>query len=314
MNKYEIAAHSTPTNATPAEQGVATIKSKRSTNRRHFRDGLHILLFLLPAMLMLLLFRLVPTVYAILGSLSHDNNFVGLANYRFLFQSSSFWGALKVTVLFGVIVNPVQILLSLILAVLLTQKLPLVSLWRTLIFIPAAIPFISSAIVWSVAFRPDGILNAALAALHIGAQPFLTSPGQALYCIMVLASWIGVGYWMLFLIAGLQDIPTIYREAAAIDGAGKWRTFFQIILPLLRRPLSFVLVADTVANFLLFAPIQALTRGGPDDSTNLIMFDTFRQAYTFGDLGLAYSEACMITIVMLIIVIVQFKLLQSTGE
>lgn len=311
MNKQE-------TLASPAEisteQRLATVKSHRSMQGRRFKESGVVLLLLLPAMLMLFLFRLVPTGYEIVESLTHNDSFVGLANYRFLFQSPSFWQSLGITIFFGVIINPLQIILSLLLAVLLTKKIPLVSFWRTLIFIPSAIPFISSAIVWGMAFRPDGLLNAVLSALHLGTQPFLTSSGQALYCIMVLASWIGVGYWMVFLIAGLQDIPTMYREAAAIDGAGGLRTFFQIVLPLLRRPLAFVLVADTVANFLLFAPIQALTNGGPDDSTNLVMIDIVRQAYTYGDLGLAYSEATIVTLVMLIIVILQFRLLQSTGE
>jgi multiple sugar transport system permease protein len=309
MNKHETA---TIIAEKPAR--IATVKSQHYVKGRHSKESVVVLLLLLPAMLMLFLFRLMPTGYAIVESFTHNDSFIGLENYRFLFQSPAFWKSLGVTVLFGVIINPVQIILALLLAVLLTQRIPLVSFWRTLIFIPAAIPFISSAIVWSMAFRPDGLFNAFLSALHLGAQPFLTSSGQALYCIMLLASWIGIGYWMVFLIAGLQDIPNIYREAAAIDGAGTLRIFFQIVLPLLRRPLAFVLVADTVANFLLFAPIQALTRGGPEDSTSLLMFDIFRQAYTYGDLGLAYSEATIVTLVMLIIVIVQFRLLQSTGE
>lgn len=312
MNKQETLAR---TADIPAEEQVATVKRLHSTQRRRrFKESGVVLLLLLPAMLMLFLFRLLPTGYAIVESFTHNDSFVGMANYRFLFQSPSFWQSLGITVFFGVIINPLQIILALLLAVLLTKKIPLVSFWRTLIFIPVAIPFISSAIVWGMAFRPDGLLNAFLSALHLGTQPFLTSPGQALYCIMLLASWIGIGYWMVFLIAGLQDIPNMYREAAAIDGAGGLRIFFQIVLPLLRRPLAFVLVADTVANFLLFAPIQALTGGGPDGSTSLVMFDIFRQAYSYGDVGLAYSEATIVILVMLIVVIVQFRLLQSTGE
>jgi len=312
-----MGSHNAPVLArTPGkeQQAVRSRPAQRTHTWRFFRDRLVILLFLAPAMLALLLFRLLPMGYAIVNSLEHNNHFVGLENYRFLLQSSSFWNALKVTVLFGIIINPLQIILALLVAVLLTQGIPWRSLWRTLVFLPAAIPFISSSIIWSMAFRPDGILNALLAAFHLGPQPFLTSSSQALYCIMVLASWIGVGYWMVFLIAGLQDIPVVYREAAAIDGANTLRTFFQIVLPLLRRPLAFVLVADTVANFLLFAPIQALTRGGPDDSTNLLMFDVFRQAYTYGDVGLAYSEVSILVLVMLGIVMVQFRLLQSGGE
>jgi multiple sugar transport system permease protein len=271
-------------------------------------------LLLLPALLALLLFRLLPACYSLVGSFSHNNAFVGLSNYLFLLESPLFWGTLKTTLIFNVILNPMQIILALLFAVLLSQKLPAVSLWRGLIFLPVAVPFISSSLVWSVALRPDGILNAILAVFHIGPQPFLTSPNQALYSIMLLASWIGVGYWMVFLIAGLQEIPQIYKEAAAIDGASTFRIFLQIVLPLLRRPLAFVLVSDTAANFILFAPIQALTGGGPDKSTNLLMFDVYRQAFTFGDTGLAYAEVTILTVILLVIVAIQFKLLQSGSE
>lgn len=270
------------------------------------------LLFLAPAFVALLLFRIVPTGYAVAESFQLRGEFVGFDNYRFLLDSASFRRSLTTTVVFGLILNPAQIALALSLAVLLIQRLPGARLWRTLVFLPVAVPLLVSSLVWGIAFRPDdGILNAVLVTVGIPKQPFLTSPDQALLSIMILASWVGVGYWMVFLIAGLQDIPPEYAEAAAVDGAGWWRTFRQITLPLLRRPLAFVLVADTVANFLLFAPVQVLTRGGPSEATNLIMFEVYRQAYTFGDLALASAEVVVVVLVMLLIVTVQFRLLRS---
>lgn len=238
------------------------------------------LAFVAPALVALVLFRILPTLQAVIGSFQVRGEFVGFENYRFLVESESFRQSMATTLLFGLIINPFQILLALALAVLLTQRLPGNRIWRTLIFLPVAVPLLVSAVVWGIAVRPDGPINALLGAMGFGSQPFLTSPDQALLSIVVLASWVGVGYWMTFLIAGLQDIPADYGEAAAIDGAGWWRAFVQITLPLLRRPLAFVLVADTVANFLLFAPVQVLTRGGPAEATNLIMFEIYRQAYS----------------------------------
>ena len=162
--------------------------------------------------------------------------------------------------------------------------------------------------------RKDGIVNAALVAVGIGEQPFLTSPTQALPSIMLVVSWIGVGYWMVFLIAGLQDIPNAYLEAAAIDGANWWRKFWHVVLPLMRRPLAFVLVANTVANFILFAPIQALTGGGPRGATNLIMFDTYQNAFVVGDRATASAQVVILLIIMLSIVILQFRLLSADGR
>jgi len=271
-------------------------------------------LFLAPALIALVLFRIVPTGYAVVESVRLKGEFVGLDNYRFLLDSDSFRRSLTTTLVFGAVLNPAQIGLALALAVLLIQRLPGARLWRTLVFLPVAVPLLVSALVWGIAFRPDdGIFNAVLAVVGVAKQPFLTSPDQALPSIMLLASWAGVGYWMIFLIAGLQDIPPEYAEAAAVDGAGWWRTFRQITLPLLRRPLAFVLVADTVANFLLFAPVQVLTRGGPREATNLLMFEVYRQAYTFGDLALASAEVVVVVVVMVAVVFVQFRLLRSDG-
>lgn len=129
--------------------------------------------------------------------------------------------------------------------------------------------------------------------------------------IMLLASWVGIGYWMMFLIAGLEDIPPEYGEAADIDGAGPVRKFFGITLPLLRRQLLFVLVADTVANFVLFAPIQVLTQGGPGGTSNLLMYAVYQNDFTLSDPHTAAAELVCLLFLMLIIVGIQFRVLRS---
>ena len=153
-----------------------------------------------------------------------------------------------------------------------------------------------------------------LQALGIEAQRFLTSPDQALASIIVIVSWVGVGYWMTFLLAGLQDIPRALYEAAAIDGADRWQRFRYVTLPLLRRPLTFVLVANTVANFLVFAPIQILTSGGPEGSTNLIMNEIFARAYTAGDISSAHAATVVLVAIVLVIVVIQFRLMSKDAS
>lgn len=269
------------------------------------------ILFLLPALVALLLFRLLPAGYTLVQSFQHNGQWVGLENYIFLFTSNSVIDSLRVTLLFNVVINPLQVTLALAIAVLLSERLFAVGLWRLMVFMPIAVPLSVTAIVWGVAFRPDdGIINAILNALSLPSLRWLTSPEQALVSIMIMASWAGVGYWTVFLIAGLKDIPEDLKESAALDGAGYWQTFFNIVLPLMRRPIAFVLVADTVANFLLFAPVQILTSGGPSNSTNLFMFEIYQNAFTFADYGLAYAEMVILIIVMLLIVSIQFYLLQ----
>ncbi|MEV4069223.1 carbohydrate ABC transporter permease [Nonomuraea fuscirosea] len=275
------------------------------------------LAFLAPALVALLVLRLLPAGIAFVSSLNHtslltgETYFVGLRNYATLFADPTFLQSVRVTLLFSVIVNPLQIAAALALAVLFTRRFAGVRFLRVLVILPIAVPPAVSAAVWSVAYRPDGLLNSLLTVLGLPPQPFLTSPGQALWSLIVLLSWIGVGYWMMFLIAGLQDIPLSLYEAAAIDGASAWRRFWHVTLPLLRRPLAFVLVADTVANFLVFAPVQMLTNGGPEGSTNVTMYDIFTRAYTVGDLSLAQAEVMLLVLLVLAVVVVQFRLLRG---
>jgi len=194
------------------------------------------------------------------------------------------------------------------------NRFPTTGFWRTLILLPVAIPQSVSAVIWAVAFRPDGLINALLAVFGIGPQPFLTSTDQALACIIVMVSWVGVGYWMTFLIAGLQDIPKSLYEAVTIDGANRWQRFRYVTLPQLRRPLTFVLVADTVANFLVFAPVQILTKGGPQGSTNLIMNEVYTRAFQQGDRGSASAATVVLVTLVLVVVLLQFRLMNDKGE
>jgi multiple sugar transport system permease protein len=276
-------------------------------------------LLVLPAALALLYLRVVPAGLALWDSFHQQSIFdqtqkifIGFENYVFLFtQSPTFLQSVKVTLQFVVVTVAVQTLLALALALLFTQRGWAMNMWRTLVFLPITIPTAVSAVVWGTAFRGDGILNGLLRSVGLGAQPFLTSTGQALWSVTLLASWIGVGYWMIFLIAGLREIPDDVREAAALDGAGPIRTFVSIILPLLKRPLAFVVVANTVANFLQFVPAAILTEGGPENSTRFVMYEIYAQAYVQGDISLASAEIVLVLIVLLAIVAVQFRLLRS---
>ena len=267
--------------------------------------------FLLPAFVLLALTRLFPIGEAVYASLNDPATGEFFGAYTALSDSDSFRNSIRVTLWFNLIINPAQVLASLALAVLLTQRLPGEGLARTVIFLPAAIPQAVSTVVWGIAMRPnDGLMNSVLQLVGIGPQPFLTSPHQALYAIMVIASWVGVGYWMMFLIAGIRDVPPSLLEAASVDGAGWWRQLWSIILPLLRRPMAFVLVAATVANFLLVVPVQVLTNGGPAGSTNLLMHEIYRQAFTFADLPFASAQVMVLTAITLVIVTIQFRLLK----
>jgi multiple sugar transport system permease protein len=274
------------------------------------------LLMLSPVFVALLVLRLWPAAIALFHSLSSDKagEWFNLSAYTYLLQDPTFLNALYRTALFSIIVNPLQIVIALGLALLMHRKIALGGLWRTLILLPVVIPQSISSLIWGVAFRPDGPINAALVALGLPAQGFLTSTTQAMPSIIVVVSWVGVGYWMTFLLAGLKDIPISLYEAAGLDGANGWQRFWHITLPLLRRPLLFVLVADTVANFLVFAPVQILTGGGPQETTNLIMPEIFSRTFVYNDdKGGAAATVILVSVVM-VVVLIQFRMMRGKGE
>jgi multiple sugar transport system permease protein len=125
-----------------------------------------------------------------------------------------------------------------------------------------------------------------------------------------IVSWLGVPFWMLFILAGLQGIPNEVLEAARMDGANPFQSFMQITLPLLRRVLAFVLVADTIANFTLFVPPYLLTRGGPEGSTNLLMYEAWKRGFVYGDLGVSAAMVLILLVVMAVVVLVEFAFLR----
>lgn len=268
-------------------------------------------LFLGPALVLLLITRILPIGEALITSLNDPESASFFGAYEALLDSSSFLNSLQVTLWFNLIINPAQVIGSLALAVLLSQKLPAEGFMRLVIFLPAAIPQSVATVIWGIMLRPDdGLVNSFLQLVGLAPQPFLTSPEQALYTIMAIASWVGMGYWMMFLIAGLKDVPDSMIEAAKLDGAGWWQRFFRIIMPMMARPLAFVLVAATVQNFLLFVPVQVLTEGGPAGSTNLLMHEIYRQAYTFTDMPFAMAQVMVLTLITLVVVIIQFRFLR----
>lgn len=273
------------------------------------------ILLLGPALLAVVLLRLWPAASAIHESLLAPRaTSYSLENYIFILTDPVFQNSLAVTLIYSLIVNPLQIVLALALALMVNVAIPLIGFWRTLILLPVAIPQSVSAVVWGVAMRPDGPLNAVLVAFGFEEQRFLTSPDQALASIILIVSWIGVGYWMMFLLAGLQDIPKSLYEAVKIDGANRFQQFWYVTLPQLRRPLTFVLVANTVANFLVFAPVQILTQGGPQGSTNLIMNEIYTQAFVSGDRASAAAATVILVSVVLLVVIFQFRMMSAPED
>ena len=260
--------------------------------------------FLAPALLGLLVFRLVPVLLSVAGGftgtdLVGETSFQGTDNYVALVNDPEFWNSVRTTLVFNLIINPLQVILAFALALLMARPGRFVGALRTAVLLPITVSIALTSVMWNLLLDPAvGPVNGLLRSLGVGAQPFFHSQGQALPSLIAICTWRGVGYWMFFMLGGLAAIPQEVNEAAALDGAGPWKRLWHITLPLMRRSFAFVLIADTAANFLLFAPVYIITAGGPDGSTSLLMFEAYRAAFTLLDNGRSLAISTVILLIV----------------
>jgi multiple sugar transport system permease protein len=275
--------------------------------------------FLAPALAGLFLFRFAPIGIAAFGSLfgttiRGDAVFKGLANYAELFADDSFWHAVWVTLVFNVIINPLQVICALILALMVRRPTRFVDVFRAAFLLPMTVSISITSVVWAILLDPSlGPVNGFLRSIGLPAQPFFRSADQALPTLIGVATWKGAGYWMVFLLAGLLAIPKEVQEAASLDGANAWQRFVHVTLPMMRRPLAFVLVADTAINFLLFAPVYIVTQGGPNGATQLLMFEAYQSEFSYLNHGRSLAISVVILTIVLIVAVFELRLFRSRG-
>ena len=278
-------------------------------------------LFVLPALVLLLVFKIWPIGVSFLESFTQTSfsgrkSFVGLENYVYLFRHDpTFWNSVKVTFLYSLLVNPLILVVSLLMALLLNEGYGFTKFFRTVFFLPTAISFSVVAVIFAVVLDPYyGLANSFLKLIGLPGQPFFGSTEQALWCIIWLSVWRSAGYWMMYFLAGLQNIPQAIYEAAQIDGANGFQRMFGLTLPLLARTTSFVLVSNTAFNFLMFAPVYIITRGGPRGSTNLLMYESYTSAFVNADMGRASAITSILLLIILAFSFVELRLTKARFE
>jgi multiple sugar transport system permease protein len=294
--------------------------SPRSAKPRRFwtitrKESVAAYLFILPDAIGLLLFVAFPMVLSLsLGFFNVDGfgsyKFVGLANYERMFHDPLFLKSLGITGLYVLILVPALYVTGLGLALLVSQKIWGIGLWRALFFMPYVVSLVVVGLTWKVLLIDKiGFVNRMLAIFSLPGRSWLGDPNFALGSILLVTVWFSMGYYMIIFLSGLQEIPREYYEAAKIDGAGPWRMFTSITLPLLRPTSFFVLLVSTVAAVAgsqAFDLIYIMTKGGPANSTSLAVFYIYQQAFQFNNYGYAAAMASSLVIVLLIITVTLF--------
>ncbi|WNZ23231.1 sugar ABC transporter permease [Leptolyngbya sp. NK1-12] len=281
------------------------------------RDTLLAWLFLAPALILLSVFVLYPIAY--LGYLSFTSgsftragvHWVGLKNYSRLFTDPEFWQVVGNTIYFTVATVIPSLVIPLALAALLDRTVALRAFLRTAYFIPSITSLVAVGLGFRWLFQTDGVVNALLARLGITPLAWLGDPTWAMPVLILFSIWKQLGFNLVVFLAGLQTIPTSRYEAAALDGANAWQQFRYITLPGLRPTLVFATITTVIFTLRSFEQPYVMTGGGPLNSTNLLVFYIYNQAFAQFDLGYAAAATTLLLGITLMLVYVQLRLTQE---
>lgn len=273
------------------------------------------MLFLLPSILLFSVFLFYPLGRTIFLSFFLTDNrgdptvFVGLENYLEIFKSAIFLQSLKSTFLFALYTVPGSIIVSLFLAILANEKLRGIGVFRTVFSSSMGISVAAASVFWMFLFHPTiGWLNRIVKTFGLEPIGWLTDPNWALFSVSISTIWMNVGFTFLILLGGLQSIDSYLYESADIDGAGYFYKLRRITIPMLSPTLFFVLTVTLINAFQTFGQVDMLTRGGPQNETNLIVYSIYQEAFMNYQYGTASAQAIILFVIILVLTIIQFKL------
>jgi putative chitobiose transport system permease protein len=277
-------------------------------------------LFLLPALIILGIAVFYPAFQAFsLSFTQYDLNltqapqWVGLKNFQRLAQDQVFWQTLTNSFCYLIGVVPVLVMAPLALAILVNQKLRGMAFFRMAYYTPVIISMVVAGIAWKALYANDGILNQLLKIIGFSEGiPWLTSPQLALWSVMVVTIWKGLGYYMVIYLAGLQGIPAELYEAAAIDGSDGWQKHWDITLPLMRPYLLLVAVISSISAMKVFEEVYIMTQGGPLNHSKTVVYYVYERA--FQDLEINYASAIglVLFIFILILSLINLRISRNT--
>jgi multiple sugar transport system permease protein len=293
------------------------VKFRYSLEELLDKDAIAAWIFLAPAFILLGVFLLWPIAYLFYLSFTTGSftstgvHWVGLRNYLRLVLNPDFWQVLGNTVYFTLATVIPSLVIPLGLAVLLNQSLALRGLLRTAYFIPSITSLVAVGLGFRWLFQTEGPVNALLGSLGFEPIPWLGSTTWAMPVIILLSSWKQLGFNMVVFLAGLQAIPPTRYEAAELDGANAWQKFWYITLPGLRPTLIFAAITTAIFTLRSFEQVYIITGGGPLNSTNLLVYYIYEEAFSLFDFG--YAAAATTVLLGFTLVLVYFQL-QTGGE
>lgn len=274
--------------------------------------------FLVPGCMLVGLFVIYPALKAIALSFTSFNMiseaaFVGFDNYIALWRDPFFWGALRNTLLYLCVVVPVLVVLPIFLAVLVNKSLPGIAFFRAAIYLPVITSLVISGLIWKWVYEERGILNYFLTATGITDNPvaFLTDPTIALFSVMAVTIWSGMGYYMVIYLAGLQSIPRDLYEVAEVEGVSKWQQLIHITIPMLRPSIAVVSVMSSIAAMKVFEEVYIMTRGGPLDSTKTVVYYLYESAFDEFEMGYASAVGTVLFAVTLVFSLINLRLTRA---
>jgi multiple sugar transport system permease protein len=199
--------------------------------------------------------------------------------------------------------------------VMVNRKLRGVNVFRAVFFLPVITSWVAVSVIWITLLSPDaGLVNYLFQVLHLPAQHWLDDPHWAMFAIVVIATWKGAGFSMVIWLAGLQAVPKELLEAAAIDGAGRWRQFWHVTLPMLAPTTIFLVITGVIGGFQVFTPMYVITRGGPLDSTDVAVYHIYQRAFQEFSMGYASAQAWVLFAVIFLVTLVQLWFVRRRGE
>lgn len=278
-------------------------------------------LFILPSFLHLVLFLVIPLVFSLYLSFTDWNKpsisnatFVGLKNFAFLIGDHRFWQAMLNSGYYTLLAVPLGLFASLMIALVMNMNLKGQTAFRTMFFMPVISSWVAVSVVWITLLDPNvGIVNYLIGLVGLGKINWLGDPRWAMPAIVIIAIWKSAGFNMVIWLAGLKAIPKELYEAASIDGANAWSSFWNLTLPLLAPTTFFLTVTGVIGSFQVFSPVYVITKGGPLGSTDVVVFRIFQRAFQEFKMGYASSQAWVLFLIIFSATLLQFWVNRRRG-